>query len=650
MICYYCMCSCHQQPRHATDKFAKEDTSHYLGQNDYQKFLDLLQAAEDSVDYNKPLSYQYLQQARQMLKDSQSTYEYARLLNVESVYYYFLADYSKAAQSLRQSVGIFKKRGKKPEAANTLSKLGLTYLYTGEYRLALNALFEGLQLVKSDTAYLYIYRRLILNTGVAFEEMKDYDNALKYQTESLILAKQLKDTAAIAKALNNIGLSYYNKGVYDSSMHYYKLSAALSAAVNQQFYSFQTLGNIGHVFMDLHQPDSALGYYERCLNYYDEVGEVYGRCLIAEGLAATWIALKDYEKAVKYLNQCESCKDIISDATYWAEVYKLGGEIHGHIADYPRAIKYYALSHDFRDSMDNQSKDLDLIKFAVSYDFKQKAEADSLKMQLRIESSEQRSLRASNRLLIAAILLLLTGILAILWFFRSRILAKRSIISEQKRLLSQKLQQEMEQKLLRSQMNPHFIFNCLNTIDSFVLQNKKTEASRLIQRFSKLSRQVLEFTTQSDIAVKEEMDLIRVYLQIEQTRYDGQFDFRVEIDPAIVACRMPPMLIQPFAENAVVHGIKNRVGGGGLIEIKAVAIENQIKFTVIDNGIGRKMAQLIKNEQQKTHVSRAMQITASRLADLNPGQTTDQYLHYTDLEGEASGTIVEIWIPKVLPH
>lgn len=208
----------------------------------------------------------------------------------------------------------------------------------------------------------------------------------------------------------------------------------------------------------------------------------------------------------------------------------------------------------------------------------------------------------------------------------------------------------MEQKLLRSQMNPHFIFNCLNTIDSFVLQNKKTEASRLIQRFSKLSRQVLEFTALTDIAVKEEMDLIRVYLQIEQTRYNGHFEFKIDIDPSIITCRMPPMLIQPFVENAVIHGIKNRVGGGGLIEITAVAVGGQVKFTVFDNGIGRKMAQLIKNEQQKPHNSRAMKITASRLADLNPGLNPDQYLRYTDLAGDQSGTIVEIWIPKTLPH
>lgn len=653
-FCCICMISCHQLQQKAAiaDNENFTDTSHYLSADDYQKFLDLLQAAEDSVDYNKPLAYQFLQQARLMVQDSPSTYEYARLLNTEAIYYYYVADYPKATQSLRQSVGIFKKAGRIPEAANTLSKLGLTYLYEGAFKPALNALFEGLQLVNNgkDSSNLLIYSRLLGNTSLVYEQIGDFDNALKYQTKYLSINRQRKDTSAMARALNNMGNTFFDQNKLDSAMYYFKASADLAAAIGQDYGKMQTLGNIGNVFYELHQPDSALKYFDSVLAYYDQVGEVYGRCLILAGLAATWLDLKDYEKAASYLKACENCHEVVSETSYWAELYRIGGKLYWQTGDYPKAVKSYEKSHDLRDSMVKQSKNLDLIKFAVSYDFKQKAEADSLKMKLRIETSEQKSLRASNRLLIAALLLVLTGVLAILWFFRSRMLAKRSIISEQKRLLSQKLQQEMEQKLLRSQMNPHFIFNCLNTIDSFVLQNKKTEASRLIQRFSKLSRQVLEFTAQTDIAVKEEMDLIRVYLQIEQTRYSGHFDFTVQVDQSIRACRMPPMLIQPFAENAVVHGIKNRVGGGGLIEITAVAVDNQIKFTVSDNGIGRKMAQLIKNEQQKTHNSRAMKITASRLADLNGGKITDQYLRYTDLEGEQSGTIVEIWIPKILPH
>ena len=485
LFCLICMSSCQNRP--ITDKDAVADTSHFLPADQYQKFIDLLQAAEDSVDYNKPLAQKYLQQARQMVNDHPLSYEFARLMNSEAVYYFYLADFQKAIVVLKKSAGIFRKSKNKAETANVLSKLGLAYVYAGDYKLALNAIFEGLQLVKNDTANLHVYSRLLVNAGVAYEVIKDYDNALKFQSEYLALKRQRKDTAAIARALNNIGNIFYNQTKLDSAMFYFKESANLTQATRQYFSLTQTQSNIGNVFHDMHNPDSALVYFERCLAYYDQVGEPYGRCLVLAGLAATWLDLKDFKKATKYLKDCESCHEVVNEIEYWAYLYKIGGKLFALTGNYPMALKSYEMSHDFRDSLDKSAKDLDLIKFAVSYDFKQKAEADSLKMQLRIETSEQKSLRASNRLLIAALLLVLTGVLAILWFFRSRIMSKRSIISEQKRLLSQKMQQEMEQKLLRSQMNPHFIFNCLNTIDSFVLQNKKKEASRLIQRFSKLS-------------------------------------------------------------------------------------------------------------------------------------------------------------------
>jgi LytS/YehU family sensor histidine kinase len=203
---------------------------------------------------------------------------------------------------------------------------------------------------------------------------------------------------------------------------------------------------------------------------------------------------------------------------------------------------------------------------------------------------------------------------------------------------------EAEVKALRAQMNPHFIFNCLNTIDSYVLQNKQSEASLLIQRFSKLTRRILEHTSQSYITIQQEIETLNIYLQIEQMRKAGSFDFHLDADPEILKYLIPPMLIQPFVENAVLHGMRGLDGAKGFIQIKAHAEENCIRIIVEDNGIGRIRAMEIKRSQPETYRSISMEVTLGRLEALYSHNRHEEYLRFTDFE-DGTGTRVETLIP-----
>ncbi len=238
------------------------------------------------------------------------------------------------------------------------------------------------------------------------------------------------------------------------------------------------------------------------------------------------------------------------------------------------------------------------------------------------------------KLLAAALLVLLTAAIIRLRF---------NAIRQKAAIRHQML--EAEVKALRAQMNPHFIFNCMNTLDSFILQNKQMEASRLVQRFSKLTRRVLEHTKQAYIPLSEEMETLRIYLDIERLRQSNGFEYDMAIAPETAQLLLPPMLVQPFVENAVVHGMRNRKEPGGIIRIISTLEGSQVKITIEDNGVGRAKAMDIKATQPTAHQSISMELTLSRLEALHGHKNHRSYLVFTDRTEPETGTIVDIVIP-----
>ncbi len=237
-----------------------------------------------------------------------------------------------------------------------------------------------------------------------------------------------------------------------------------------------------------------------------------------------------------------------------------------------------------------------------------------------------------------AVLVLLTLLAAI-------VLASIASIKKKAAIRHQML--EAEVKALRAQMNPHFIFNCMNTIDSFILQSRKLEASQLVQRFSKLTRRVLEHTSQEYITLEAETETLRIYLQVEQMRSSNRFQFEIKTEAAASQWLIPPMLLQPFAENAVIHGIRNRQAPGAFINIDCVLEANQIKITIKDNGIGRAGAAEIKAAQPGAHRSLSMELTLGRLEALHGHKKHGSYLIFTDLTPPETGTKVDIFVPLI---
>lgn len=226
-------------------------------------------------------------------------------------------------------------------------------------------------------------------------------------------------------------------------------------------------------------------------------------------------------------------------------------------------------------------------------------------------------------------------------------LAYRNKLESQAAAAIQLKKTEAEMKALRAQMNPHFIFNCMHTIDAYIYKEQPDKASAFLNRFSKLIRHTLESSEKPLIALQSELEALKIYTLLEQERFDFSFDVQYIISENVASYKVPPLLLQPYAENAILHGLRHLKNKKGLLTITAIEQKNILVIEIKDNGVGRKAATLINQTNNRMHQSMAIELTQQRLllAEKNEhkGQVT-----IADVETYSeTGTVVTIHIPKL---
>jgi len=211
---------------------------------------------------------------------------------------------------------------------------------------------------------------------------------------------------------------------------------------------------------------------------------------------------------------------------------------------------------------------------------------------------------------------------------------------------------ELEMQALRAQMNPHFIFNSLNSINLFILENNKLQASEYLSKFSRLVRLILNNSQVSLIPLDKELEALNLYLELESLRFDDRFEYKINVEENLNSTlfKVPPLIIQPYAENAIWHGLMNKKGKGHL-EISLYERGKILFCKISDDGVGRKKAAEIKSKSASPRKSVAMHITAERIAMLRDQQSDNNYITVTDVvlpDGSPGGTEVLLKIPVLL--
>jgi sensor histidine kinase YesM len=434
-------------------------------------------------------------------------------------------------------------------------------------------------------------------TGTYYRSINQFQQAIDANQQSYDIAASISDSLLMGAALNHMAWYNYEMGNLDKSLEIYRQ--------NIRFYKndgnnalANVYGNIGNIYRDWERYPEAIDNYNKSIELAKKNRDLYNLSWLYEDVSKLYERTGDYRRAYENQVLASLYGDSLATATYQQSLASARAQYEA----------------------DKTAKELELL---------------SLKLQ-------------RNRLLfwvLAGGFALIAAVAALLinrYRFRSRqrLEAMNHTISE------------LNQTNLRQQMNPHFIFNTLNSIQYYVFQNDKMASNNYMTKFASLIRKTLENSQHTEISIKEELDTLRLYLELEELRFKAKFDWTIRVDEEIdtLAFKIPTMLIQPYVENALTHGLMNKENGKGFLHVNLQMHDEHILCTVEDNGIGRIKAMEIKQQKNNNHQSMGTNITESRLKLVNELYGMRMKVVYTDLmddNGEPAGTRVEINIPVI---
>ena len=483
-------------------------------------------------------------------------------------------------------------------------------IYTDSLSMMLHTFYTGAYLYlkgKTDSAKVYFDKTLTLqelNTGLQvpkyhpltwlsnFQCMaEEFDSVTVYKQMTFELLNEKGNLFWAMYASNELGLIYFNNDKINTAEKYYQQSERIYKEMinNNSWYKHDSLKNIVTNGTELYFPLPPWQMKEMM-----------------------WLVGKTmYFK----LYQINKAKERIDEA-----------------------LHYYIVYSNAVNTLNRLQRSHDTIELQPNYETEQK-----LKNQLHFYSLLQENTLKSYKIKQSRFFLIGLGIIVMLVIILAIVLIRQNKLrSEQQNLL-------LQQKLFRSQMNPHFIFNSLTCIQGFITEKDTRTASRYLSKFAKLIRNILDSSIEEFIPLAEEIATIENYLELQKVRYEGKFDYSIQVDEKIDAegVLIPPMLAQPFIENSIEHGIKHKKSKGN-INIRFSLKNNMVVFEVEDDGVGREKAKEILYKHNKEHKSLATAITHERIQMLNKKLKKKIDIHIEDLTGEKKkplGTLVAFEIP-----
>jgi hypothetical protein len=367
-------------------------------------------------------------------------------------------------------------------------------------------------------------------------------------------------------------------------------------------------------------------------------------------LGSVYDARQDNDKTLFYAQQLvkhgeqAGARQFMRDG-YWL-LWRVYDRQHNVGQAYSYHLKYTALKNSI-DSDEHQRK-IAAADWIVK-DEQQQGKIDLLDRNNKIEQHQLESESLMKKIYAGALIaIVLLG--AIL--FRNLVLKRRNekLVNEKKQAAMQKQTNELEMQALRAQMSPHFIFNSLNSINRFILQNEKAQASEYLTKFSKLIRLILQNSQAALIPLESELESLKLYLDLEALRFDYHFKYTISVDKEldISALKVPPLVMQPYAENAIWHGLMHKEEKGQL-DIGLHQENGYLLLKITDDGIGRKQASALASKSATRNKSMGLKITADRIGLLQT-ESSQASVVIHDLihpDGRAAGTEVIIKIPTL---
>ncbi|MDY8136245.1 tetratricopeptide repeat protein [Aquimarina sp. 2201CG5-10] len=621
-------------------------------------------------------SLNYFNQSLKMYESLGQKKGVSYCLNGIGMLYYNQSDFPKALEYYKKSLDIDKERNDLNGISGSYNNIGNIYADQGNYDQAIEYYIKtievkqqlnndyGVALGYNNIGSIYgeqgnfpkaleyfhkalnIYEKpenelksptLLSNIGFIYKANGDLDKALLYYNKGLEFNKKQGNKNALARYTNNIGSIYKEQANYTKALSFFNEALKINEQINEKSRIIISLSNIGDVQILLKEYDKAFQNYNRALTINKAIGYEIGNLRPYIGIATIYYKREQYSNALDYALKGQKIATAIKALKPQRSISRLLSEIYDGQKKYKEAYKNYREYKTLNDSIFNKKNIQKLTQ--LEYEYKYQKELDSasrreITLTKRIETVDKNLAESQRYMLLAVIGFLIVTIILGTRIFLLRI---RNIKSVNQNIL-------IEQKLLRSQMTPHFIFNSLSVLQGIILNKESKKAITYLSKFSKLLRIILENSRDKTVVLENEIKAIENYLIVQNLGAEIPYNYIIEIDDDIDKNRIliPPMMIQPFVENAIEHAFRKE-DNDKQITIILKFVDDKLICSIIDNGIGID-AKTDKELTDKT--SLATTITAERLQMLSKEFKVETNITIEDRKhSNEKGTMVTLILP-----
>lgn len=572
-------------------KIAKNDTNKVKLLNElcwelaYLKTEDAIQYGKNSISLSRKLKYPG--------GESTGHYYLSRI-------YLDYGDAKSALEQASQALEIDEKRNDSWAIASDYGQIGACHKAIGDYEKAAFHYYKSLELFE-ELGDLFTAAKMKLNIANFSFAQNENDVAMKLAREARIEFEKMGARLMLARTLSMEATALSNQKQWEYPLTLYRGALSIYQEEGNEFGEAETFNNIGAHFHSANKLDSALYYLERALSMHELSGRKTFQAVTSGNIALVYLDMEEHEKSVEYIEKSIAIGKEVGELKEVANMMSYAAEIHYSNGQYKKAYDYFELAKQMNDTLLSEKKIEQIL------DIKEKYETEKKAQEISMLKKERDASEAKSRL-VDTVIIFSIGIILLLVILGMFIFKQRKAREQQRKV-------ELEQKVLRAQMSPHFIFNSLNSIQRIFIEGDEDLANDYISDFGKLLRIIMENSGKDQVSLKSEIETLKLYLDIEMIRLDGKIEYSFDIDPNLDQFNnfIPPLIVQPFVENAIWHGILPKEGDEkGEIRIYIERQSNQfLKCVIVDNGIGIEQSRKLK--ANSSHKSKGMSITQERL-------------------------------------
>jgi len=536
----------------------------------------------------------YCERAVELYRELGDKQTLSQLMGWLGVMYRTNGKIDKALEIQQESLNLSREIGWKNGELLALGNIGHIYFDTSNNDIALFYYLQAISLAEVIGDKVILHRQLN-NLGALYSRINEHEKALDFFFRSLGIRRELHDTRAIAASLGNIGKEYCLLKNYEKSLEFQEQSLEIAQAEGNSSQVALALGNIGVVHESLGNSDLSFEFHRKALEVIEPLSDKQNYTFMLSHMGKLYFQRKDYENALETLFQALVFAEENGGRDAQATIHKVLSEVFEEQGDPKSALQHYKQYNLISHEVNHQAQQTSILLLEMRYG-SQKAEKEKEELRRKLLQSEHKTLRA--------------------------------------------------------QINPHFMFNALNSIQHFLTLSDTEQANRFLSKFARLMRLIMENSRYTSVPLSDEIETITLYLELEKLRFGDKFTYEIILDPSLsTSILIPPMLIQPYIENAIWHGILPRKTGGKVAVTIAPAENEYLVCSIADDGIGRTASSEQKPFEQNKHRSSGMALINERLTLLTETSGMKLWVEVEDLYSdtkESTGTVVTLHVPQNL--